>query len=258
MIVTLLTDFGHADTYVGQMKGAILSIAPDTQLVDLTHEVAAQDVRTGAFHLWCAAPAFPVGTIHVAVVDPGVGSARRPIAARSRRGDLFVGPDNGLLIPAIERLGGLALAVELTERAYWREKEPAPTFHGRDIFGPVGAHLTKVPLERLGKPITDPKRHVVIPLPTREGARITGEVIHVDTYGNLVTNLPIDMLPPRFTVGIKATFIPDAPHPSYQAVDPGKLCAVIGSSALLEISARDASAASLLGSTPGDRVLISG
>lgn len=258
MIVTLLTDFGHADTYVGQVKGAILAIAPDTQIVDLTHEVPPQDVRTGAFHLWSSAVVFPAGTIHVAVVDPGVGSTRRAIAARSRRGDVFVGPDNGLLIPAIERLGGLALAVELTERSFWREKDPSPTFHGRDVFGPIAAHLTKVPLERVGKPITDPKRHVVIPVPTRDGSRVTGEVIHVDGYGNLVTNLPSDMLPQRFTVGIKTTFIPDAPHAHYQCVEPGKLCAVIGSAGLLEISAREGDAAKLLHSTIGDRVLISG
>ena len=105
-LVTLLTDFGLDDTYVGQVKGAILSVAPNATLVDLTHAVPPQDVQAGAFLLWSAVEPFPAGTIHLAVVDPGVGSARRAIAIRSARGDVFVGPDNGLLLPAVERLGG--------------------------------------------------------------------------------------------------------------------------------------------------------
>src|SRR3954470_12431385 len=117
-IVTLLTDFGLADSYVGQMKGALLSIAPAVTLVDLTHAVPPQDVRAGAFLLWTAVEAFPPGTVHLAVVDPGVGSRRRAVAVRSGRGDVLVGPDNGLLLPALEQLGGLSAAVELTDSTY--------------------------------------------------------------------------------------------------------------------------------------------
>src|ERR1700680_3093312 len=154
-IVTLLTDFGLDDTYVGQVKGAILSVAPNATLVDLTHAVPPQDVQAGAFLLWSAVEPFAAGTIHLAVVDPGVGSARRAIALRSARGDVFVGPDNGLLLPAVERLGGCQVAMALPERAYWRlGKDPARTFHGRDVFGPVAGHLAAgVPLEHVGRAI---------------------------------------------------------------------------------------------------------
>src|SRR5688572_10528162 len=118
-LVSLLTDFGVTDTYVGQMKAAILSVAPAATLVDLSHGVPAQDVRAGAFLLWTAVEVFPRGSLHLAIVDPGVGSSRRAVAARTRRGDLLVGPDNGLLLPALEQLGGVEAAVELNEPAYW-------------------------------------------------------------------------------------------------------------------------------------------
>ena len=153
MIVSLLSDFGLADTYVGQMKAAVLSVAPEATLVDLTHAVAPQDVFGGAFQLWAAVEVFPAGSVHLAVVDPGVGSERRAVAALSGRGDYFVGPDNGLLVPALERLGGCVRAVELTERSLLAAPSPSATFHGRDIFGPVAGHLAAgVPLERLGPP----------------------------------------------------------------------------------------------------------
>src|SRR3954447_13825890 len=134
-LVSLLTDFGTTDTYVGQMKAAILRVAPAATLVDLTHAVPAQDVQAGAFLLWTAVEAFPPGSLHLAVVDPGVGSRRRAVAVRSRRGDVLVGPDNGLLLPALEQLGGLGAAVELTESAYWGPLRSS-TFHGRDLFAP--------------------------------------------------------------------------------------------------------------------------
>src|SRR5690242_15590872 len=149
--ISLLTDFGLTDTYVGQMKAAILRVAPGAVLVDLTHAVPAQDVRGGAFLLWSGVEAFPEGSLHLAVVDPGVGSTRRAVAARTRRGDVLVGPDNGLLVPALERLGGLIAAVELTEPEYWGPRR-SRTFHGRDVFAPVVGHLAAgVPLERLGR-----------------------------------------------------------------------------------------------------------
>src|ERR1700694_1457365 len=135
-VVSLLTDFGLDDTYVGQVKGAILSVAPDATLIDLTHAVPPHDVLAGACLLCSAVEPFPAGTIHLAVVDPGVGSERRAIALRVARGDVFVGPDNGLLVPAVERLGGRAQAVELTESRFWRPTQ-SRTFHGRDVFGPV-------------------------------------------------------------------------------------------------------------------------
>ena len=119
-LITLLTDFGLEDTYVGQMKGAILATAPAAALVDLSHAVPSQDIQAGAFLLWSAVEAFAAGTIHVAVVDPGVGSSRRGLAIRCARGDTFVGPDNGLLVPAVDRLGGALTTVSLTRQPFWR------------------------------------------------------------------------------------------------------------------------------------------
>src|SRR6266851_4582965 len=213
-LVTLLTDFGLDDTYVGQMKGAILAVSASVTLVDLTHAVAAQDVHAGAFLLWSAVEPFAVGTIHVAVVDPGVGSQRRVVALRAVRGDVFVGPDNGLLWPAIERLGGCDLAIELSERRFWRPG-PSSTFHGRDLFGPVAGHLANgVLLEQLGRPVEDPQQ---LRLPVPQGN--AGEVIHVDTYGNLITNLPAANLPENFEVRIGDRRVARATH--YAAVPPG-------------------------------------
>ena len=248
-LVTLLTDFGLDDTYVGQMKGAILAVSASVTLVDLTHAVAAQDVHAGAFLLWSAVEPFAVGTIHVAVVDPGVGSERRAVALRAPRGDVFVGPDNGLLWPAIERLGGCDLAIELSERRFWRPG-PSSTFHGRDLFGPVAGHLANgVPLEQLGRPLEDPQQ---LELPMARG--LDGEVIHIDTYGNLITNLPAASLPENFEALIGAHRVPRASH--YAAVAEGALLALIGSSGLLEISARNASAAAITGSQRGSRVTV--
>jgi len=243
-IISLLTDFGLADTYVGQVKGAMLTIAPAATLVDVTHAVAPQDVVGGAFLLWSAVEAFPPTSIHVAVVDPGVGSARRAIAIRSSRGDHFVGPDNGLLMPAVERLGGTELAVELTEPHYWRPN-PSSTFHGRDIFGPVAAHLANgVSLDQLGHRITDV---AWLELPAPNG--LEGEVIHVDAYGNLITNISARDLPERFQVRLRERVMASGTH--YAAVSRGELIALVGSAGLLEISAREASAADITGATRG-------
>jgi S-adenosylmethionine hydrolase len=251
MPVTLLTDFGLADSYVGQVKGAILAVAPRAICVDITHEVPPQDVRAGAFHLWAAVPAFPAGTIHLAVIDPGVGSSRRAIAARSKRGDLFVGPDNGLLVPAIERLGGLAAAVELRP-----SKRPSSnTFHGRDLFAPAVGRLAQgAPLRSLGPPLKALDRSIVFPEPTRRGKLLEGEVLHIDRYGNLITNLPTSLLPKRYEVRVGTRVIQPAPH--YAAVRKGALLALIGSNGLLEISVREGSAQRQLRAKPGTRVTL--
>lgn len=248
-MITLLSDFGLADTYVGQVKGAILSVAPSATIVDLTHGVPPQDVRAGAFLLWSGVETFPSGSIHVAVVDPGVGSPRRAIVLGSRRGDLFVGPDNGLLVPAVERLGGVVESVELSERRYWRPV-PSSTFHGRDIFGPVAGHLANgVRIGEVGRAIAHVER---LTLPRPDG--LNGEVVHVDTFGNLITNLPAAALPERFVAHIGKHTIEPATH--YGAVAPGQLLALVGSAGLLEICARDASAAALTGATRGAPVRV--
>jgi len=250
VLVTLLTDFGLQDTYVGQMQAALLAVAPTARLVDLTHAVPPQDVFTGAFLLWAAVEALPAASVHLAVVDPGVGSERRAVAAQARRGDVFVGPDNGLLAPAVDRLGGLVAAVELREPTYWRRGRPSSTFHGRDIFAPVAGHLANgVPLDRLGPPV-DLFRPFELPQPSG----LDGEIVYVDGYGNLVSNLPASSLPERYVVLLGEQAIQPQPH--YQAVPPGQLLALVGSSGLLEISARDASAASITGRGRGAQVSV--
>lgn len=254
--ISLLTDFGLTDTYVGQMKAAILRGAPTAVLVDLTHAVPAQDVRGGAFLLWSAVEAFPEGSVHLAVVDPGVGSTRRAVAARARRGDVLVGPDNGLLVPALEQLGGLAAAVELTEPAYWGPRK-SRTFHGRDLFAPVVGHLASgVPLEKLGRALHHLESPFSFPPPREEDGCPVGEVLHVDTYGNLITNLPGSLLPARFRVHLGSTVISDAPHAHYQVVASGEPLSLVGSAGLLEVSVRDGSAAAVLCVGRGARVHI--
>ncbi len=254
-IVTLLSDFGSADTYVGQMKGALLSVAPDAVLVDLTHAIAPQDVRGAAFHLWAAVEAFPPGTVHLAVVDPGVGTRRRAIAARVRRGDFLVGPDNGLLSPALARLGGIEAAVEIV-RTPGRRGDVSRTFHGRDIFAPAAGHLARGGrLAGLGPPCARLDVRIELPPYRREGRRIVGEVLHVDGYGNLVTNLPASELPPSFVVEIGARRIA-GPRSSYQAVPRGRALALAGGSGLLELAVRDGSASRRFSAGAGNPVAV--
>jgi S-adenosylmethionine hydrolase len=185
-LITLLTDFGTRDAYVASMKGVILSLNPAARLVDLSHEVPAQDIRAGAFILAEAAAYFPPGTIHLAVVDPGVGSGRRGLAARCRD-HYWVGPDNGLSHLIFSQASDLAV-VSLENPAYFRPQVSA-TFHGRDIFAPVAAHLSLgVDLNRFGPRITDPVS-LGFPDPAFTQEAIQGEIIYVDRFGNLVSNV---------------------------------------------------------------------
>ena len=182
-IITLLTDFGNQDGYVAAMKGVILSRAPDVTLVDITHAIAPQAVLQAAYVLAQAAPFFPTGAIHVAVVDPGVGSARRPLAIQTSTA-IFVGPDNGLFTDVLDS-GAVTACVHLDRPRFWRD-DPSSTFHGRDIFAPIAAHLAQqVSLNILGTPINDPVR-LLLPKPQRQpDGTLTGAIIHVDHFGNL-------------------------------------------------------------------------
>jgi S-adenosylmethionine hydrolase len=246
-VVTLLTDFGLADSYVAQMKAVLLSLAPSLTLVDISHGIPSQDTRAGAFVLWTAVEPFPAGTIHLAVVDPGVGSDRRALATRSRRGDYFVGPDNGLLVPALDRLGGIAEAVALTRPRFWRSS-PTSTFHGRDIFAPAAAHLSLgVPLSVLGERC-QPERPFSLSM--ADGTH--GEVLHVDAFGNLITNLLAERQPSDFEVRLGEYRARRVPY--YAAALPGELVALIGSNGLLELAVRDASAAAVTGAGRGAAV----
>jgi S-adenosylmethionine hydrolase len=183
-IVTLLTDFGLRDPSAAICKAVILGICPDAEVIDLAHDVRKYAIGEGALALWAALPYVPVGT-HVAVVDPGVGTARRPLAVRVAREDVLIGPDNGLLVPAAERLGGIIEARELTNAAY-RLPVVTSTFHGRDVFAPAAAHLAAgAAFESVG-PAVEPASLVASPLPAprAEDGGLTAEIIYVDTFGN--------------------------------------------------------------------------
>src|SRR4051812_13389443 len=195
--IFFLTDFGLADTYVGIVKAVILRIAPDASIVDLTHDVPPQDVRAGAFALLTAAPYLPEDAVVLAVVDPGVGTARRPIAVQAGR-RTFVGPDNGLLSWVVD---AASEAVVLDRPRFWLPAVSA-TFHGRDLFGPVAAHLARgVPLTDVGSPGGAIQTIPVPAVRQRLGAdgqvlAAHGEIIHADRYGNLTTSLTAADLPP--------------------------------------------------------------
>ena len=191
MFVTFLTDFGLQDDFVGTCHGVIKRIAPDVQIVDITHGIPPQGVLQGALVLANTIPYMPVG-VHLAVVDPGVGGVRRPLALRDAEGRLYVGPDNGLLLPAADR-AGIVEARELTNDAYWLESI-SRTFHGRDIFSPVAAHLASgAELQAVGLPL-DPEALVRLDLPEpRFGdGLIEATMLYVDSFGNIALNLTRD------------------------------------------------------------------
>ncbi len=270
-LVTLTTDFGTADGYVGTMKGVMLGIAPAARLVDISHEIAPQDIRQAAYVLYTSYAFFPPHAVHLVVVDPGVGSARRPIALRTLSG-AFVGPDNGVFTYVLGREPIEAL-VELLDPRY-RLPQASYTFHGRDIFAPAAAHLAVgVPIAELGPPVSDP---VTFPLPRLEVApdTIVGEVLHADRFGNVVTSvgrllwsqneLSVD---PAFgqvqeqvqfdanevVVAVAGRDISRVRR-TYAEVEPGEVLALVGSSGYLEIAVREGSAARRLGIRPGDEV----
>ncbi|HET7677662.1 MAG TPA: SAM-dependent chlorinase/fluorinase [Candidatus Limnocylindrales bacterium] len=183
--VSLLSDFGLRDPSAAIMKGVVLGVAADANVVDISHEVDKYQVRDGALLLWCAVPYLPVG-VHVAVVDPGVGTERLPLAVRTARGDTLVGPDNGLLLPAAERLGGVS-SVHVLESTEHRLPVVSSSFHGRDIFAPAAAHLALgVPIGALG-PALEPGSLARLdwPAPSVGDGRLEASVIYVDTFGSL-------------------------------------------------------------------------
>jgi S-adenosyl-L-methionine hydrolase (adenosine-forming) len=194
MFITFLTDFGLEDDFVGTCHGVIKRIAPDTKLIDITHGIRPGRILQGALALANALPYMPAG-VHLAIVDPGVGSSRRPLALRDVEGRLYVGPDNGLLLPAADRFGGVVEAHELANPAYALESV-SRTFHGRDLFSPAAAHLALgVPLGELGPPIDqDALVRLDMPAPEIGGSRIRATVLAVDRFGNIALNLTRDHL----------------------------------------------------------------
>lgn len=258
-MITLLTDFGLTDVYVGVMKGTIAQINPNLTVIDLTHEIPPQNLMAARFCLMNAYPYFPEGTVHIAVVDPGVGTQRKAIALQLPNG-YVVGPDNGLFGGLIKQYGVIT-AVELTNHQYWRTSSPSSTFHGRDIFSPVGAHLASgVAITDLGTVInSNTLTDLSIPDLEITETNIKGSIQYIDRFGNLITNIPGDMVIDKsWTVSFpECTSSPDInSHRTYGEVQLGHLLALIGSHGWIEIAANGDSAKSRLQVDWGDTVEI--
>ena len=251
-IITLTTDFGLGDPFAGIMKGVILSVNPKACIVDITHGVPGHDILAGAMALQSSCSYFPKGTIHLAVVDPGVGSSRRPLLAISDN-HAFVGPDNGLLAHVIS-LEQCVRVFHLTELDYFL-KPVSQTFHGRDIFAPISGWLSRgVPAESFG-PVIDDWIRLDWPTPRRVGKSLFGTVLRVDRFGNLITNISAGDLvcptstPQEIQIDIRGRTIRQLCR-SYAEGASDEPFAIIGSAGLLEIAVREASAAALLGAGP--------
>lgn len=250
-LVTLLTDFGLG-RYVAAMKGVILSINSEATIVDLAHDISPQGVVEGAFVLASAVRYFPEA-VHVAVVDPGVGTKRRALVIACERGTL-VGPDNGLLMPAAERLGVQA-AYEVTEEAY-RLSEVSATFHGRDIFAPVAAHLSLGVAPDAVGPLAEGLVAADFGRYEVTDARLTGRILFADRFGNLISNVPEEALPPWLSWGDRVRLEMAGEHEAvfartYAAVDPATPAVSVSSDGYLEIAVNRGSAAASLGAGPG-------
>jgi S-adenosylmethionine hydrolase len=246
-IITFLTDFGTEDYFVGAMKGIILTRSPAAVIVDITHAIPPQDVRAGAFTLSAVYDNFPVGTIHLAVVDPGVGSNRRPVLVEAG-GHLFVGPDNGLFSMVLDRVPDAKIR-HVTNTAYFLA-DPSSTFHGRDIFAPVAAALARgVSPAELGPVVQDPVRFGFAEWESLIDGTMVGRVIHIDHFGNCVTNFAWEQLQPLLTarpffLRIKEYEIRELLRTYSEATAlSGEPFVIIGSAGFLEISVRCSSAA---------------
>jgi S-adenosyl-L-methionine hydrolase (adenosine-forming) len=244
-IIALTTDFGVSSPYVAEMKAVLLSALADVRLVDLTHAVPAQSLRHAEVALRSAAFLFPIGTVHIVVVDPGVGTKRRPIAVTAR-GLSFVGPDNGVLGLALREPGARAICIDRPGLA----REPlSATFHGRDLFAPVAAELAAgVPLEELGTLITDAVPST-LPIPVTTGDAVVGEVLVADGFGNLLTNIPARMVAGTAAVTVHGQSTRWVR--TYGDGAPGELLALVGSDGYLEIAVRNGSAERALAATTG-------
>jgi S-adenosylmethionine hydrolase len=254
-VITLLTDFGTQDHYVASLKGVILGINPRCTIVDISHHVGSHDIQGAAFLLGNAFGSFPKGTIHVSVVDPGVGGPRRPILIVTPR-YYFVGPDNGLFTFALLQ-DQVRLAVALTRRKYFLPRIRS-TFHGRDVFAPVAAHLSKgVRPQAFGQKI-DTWETLHVPRPKRKGRALQGEIVHIDVFGNLTSNISEASLsefsgaqPFSIRVGKKTI---DGLKKAYCEAKKGGVMALIGSGGFLEVSVREGSARKELDVKRGDKI----
>jgi S-adenosylmethionine hydrolase len=259
-IVTFLSDFGLQDWFVGVVHGVINEIATEAHVVDLNHLIPPGNVVRGAFILEAAAPDFPHGTVHLAVVDPGVGTLRRALVVEAR-GQCFVGPDNGLLEWALSAEGARVHALVQTR---WFRHPLSRTFHGRDVFAPVAAHLSRgVPLREFGPVVSDPMR-LAQAHPRHEGSSLTGRVVFIDRFGNALTNLTLqalhkafgrDIPAERMSVTVLDRMVTGLAR-SYGDAPVGTMLAIVGSSGRLEIAQVGGNAAARVGIGEGDPVVV--
>ena len=253
-IITLITDFGDIDPFVGIMKGVILSICPEAHIIDISHNISPHNILAANWILRCSYHYFPKGTIHLCVVDPGVGSLRKPILLETSN-YFFIGPDNGMFNVILEQ-EIITNAIELTEEKYWL-KNISKTFHGREIFAPVAAHLAnKLSPLKLGRQINlkDLSRLPTLNLTKKENGYI-GIVQYIDRFGNLITNIPDAYLTQKISGGIKDNDFYGLTS-SYSEGEKNKLFAIIGSHGFLEIAVNKGSAAKLIGASIGDEVKV--
>jgi S-adenosyl-L-methionine hydrolase (adenosine-forming) len=255
-VITLTTDFGTCDWFVGTMKGVIASIAPQTKVIDLTHDLPQGDIRGGAFALAASHRFFPKGTVHLVVVDPGVGSRRKAIAVQTDS-SLFIGPDNGVLSWALAK--EKIRHIRSLENAAYFLSPVSRTFHGRDIFAPAAAHLScGMPIQKLGPALKDWVR-LEWPRPRERRGGFEGEVVYIDRFGNGITNLESGLLrdSTEATCEVRAPrrrVCPVKTH--YQAVAPNSPVAVVGSSGFIEIAVNGGSAEKALGLRIGTRMVL--
>ena len=253
-IITLTSDFGTQDHYVSAMKAVMLGIAPDSRFIDVSHDIPPQDIMAGAWVIRNSAFLFPPETVHLVVVDPGVGTDRLPIVLKVED-QYFVGPDNGIFSLLYTQFE--CEAYKLNKTKYWRDVR-SRTFHGRDIFAPVAAHLAAgVPIEKLGDPIKDlVSYHWAVPIGDKDG--VQGWVIHIDRFGNLITNISEELLEEtagrrKVRVYVGNTII-DHMVNTFGDVEPGEPAAFIGSSGMLEVGINKGNAAQMLGVDKGAQI----
>jgi S-adenosylmethionine hydrolase len=245
-VLTLLTDFGTIDSYAAEMKGVILSRTPSTTLIDITHNIHPGDIRSAAYVLGRTWHLFPTGTVHLVVVDPGVGGARAALAFRAH-GHGFVGPDNGVFTPVLHDA-----EVEMIELKV--PADASATFHGRDVFAPAAAALADgAAVATLGQPFGRIPARLAFTVPHHEGKTVIGEIVYVDRFGSLITNLTPELVPDYATIEVEDLDIGQLRR-TYDDVPTGGLLAYVGSGDVIEIAVRNGSAARRLGIGVGGRV----
>ena len=247
-MITFLTDFGTSDSYVGEVKGVLASLAPGIPVVDISHSISPGNIRAGAHILGRTWHRYPGGTVHLVVVDPGVGGTRAAIAVQSG-GHYFVGPDNGVLTSAFFNSAPVVVELPVPDGA-------AATFHGRDLFAPIAARLAHGErIESLGELLRRDPTHLVDPVPWYQGKSVIGEVLYVDHFGNLVTNLTEDLVPGYAVLEVEDFEIGPLRR-TFGDVPTGELLAYIGSGNTVEIAVRDGSASRRLGIGVGGRIRV--